>query len=254
MDNIICLSQFTKRLLIDYYRISSNISVIPNGLSDSITTSYFKKNMLKKKYQIPSISNTILFVGRLDPIKGLEYVIRSFRKILKYKPNVHLIIAGRGNFETYLKECENDWMNIHFTGFLLKEQLYELYSISDIGVIPSFHEQCSYVAIEMMMYSLPIIGTTTTGLQEMIVDGETGLHIPLIEYDDRVELDTQLLSEKMLFLLQHPKERKRMGANARKRFEKIYSSEVFHENMFNFYTTLYDTENNTSDMGRASSI
>jgi len=210
--------------------------------------------MLKKKYQIPSISNTILFVGRLDPIKGLEYVIRSFRKILKYKPNVHLIIAGRGNFETYLKECENDWMNIHFTGFLLKEQLYELYSISDIGVIPSFHEQCSYVAIEMMMYSLPIIGTTTTGLQEMIVDGETGLHIPLIEYDDRVELDTQLLSEKMLFLLQHPKERKRMGANARKRFEKIYSSEVFHENMFNFYTTLYDTENNTSDMGRASSI
>jgi len=39
--------------------------------------------------------------------------------------------------------------------------------------------------IEMMMQSLPVIGNTSTGLKEMIIDGETVLHIPVIEYDDK---------------------------------------------------------------------
>ena len=127
---------------------------------------------------------------------------------------------------------------VTFTGFMEKNDLYDLYRIADIGVMPSFHEQCSYVAIEMMRHGLPITVSTTTGLKEMIVDGETGLHIPVIESADKAEIDTALLAEKIIFLLKHPSEAKRLGENARKRYEVKYSSKLFRENMLNFYNTL----------------
>ena len=154
-------------------------------------------------------------------------------------PNCHFIIAGDGEFNDHVKECENIWLHVTWTGLIDKDKLYDLYSIADIGVMPSFHEQCSYVAIEMMMHGLPVIGSTTTGLKEMIIDGETGLHIPVIEYDDRAEIDPDLLAEKMLYLLQHPEERKHMGANARKRYETVYSAEIFRQNMLKFYRSLF---------------
>ena len=105
--------------------------------------------------------------------------------------------------------------------------------------MPSFHEQCSYVAIEMMMHGIPLIASTTTGLKEMVTDGVTGMHIPIIEHPDKVEIDTDLLAEKILYMLQHPEYRKRMGANARKRHETVYSSEIFRHNMLDLYRSLF---------------
>ena len=138
-----------------------------------------------------------------------------------------------------MKECEDIWANVTWTGLIRKDKLCELYAISDIGVMPSFSEQCSYVAIEMMMHGLPIIGNASTGLKEMIVDGETGLHIPVIEHPDKVEIDSSLLVAKMLYLLQNPEERKRMSVNARKRYEQVYSSYVFCKKMIKFYQSLF---------------
>lgn len=85
-------------------------------------------------------------------------------------------------------ECDDIYMNVIWTGLINKEKLYELYTIADMGIMPSFHEQCSYVAIEMMMHGLPIIGSTSTGLYEMIENNITGLHIPVMEYADKQKL------------------------------------------------------------------
>ena len=234
-DHILCLTNYTRQILQnDYQLIPAKITVIPNGLTDSIPIS--DKQTIRKKYHTPDIP-IILFVGRMDEIKGLAYALRAFKIVLE-KQLCHFIIAGSGDFNVHLKECEDIWMHVTWTGLINKDKLYDLYSIADIGIMPSFHEQCSYVAIEMMMHGLPIIGSTTTGLKEMIVDNETGLHIPVIEHDDRVEIDSSLLATKMQYLLQNPEERKRLGVNARKRYEDNYSSEIFRKNMLNFYNSL----------------
>jgi len=138
-----------------------------------------------------------------------------------------------------MKECEDIWSHIIWTGLISKEKLFNLYSIADIGIMPSFHEQCSYVAIEMMMHGIPLIASTSTGLKEMVEEEITGLHIPVIEYRDKMEINSSLLAEKILYLIQHPKERKRMGNNARKRYEQVYSLEVFRKNMLAFYKSLF---------------
>lgn len=236
VDNIVCLSKKTRDILeFDYQINQKKISVIYNGLTDSHAAP--DKPELLKKYHIPDIP-IILFAGRLDRIKGLAYAIKAFKIVLNVQPACHFIIAGNGAFDAYMKECEDIWTHVTWTGLILREKLFDLYSIADIGVIPSFHEQCSYVAMEMMMHGLPVIGSTTTGLEEMIVDGETGWHIPVMEFDDSAEIDPSLLTEKILYLLQHTEKRRIMGMNARKRYEELYSSEVMTENMLNFYKSL----------------
>ncbi|MDR2970042.1 MAG: TIGR04157 family glycosyltransferase [Tannerellaceae bacterium] len=237
IDRIICLSQNTYQIVKDIYKQKPyKLSVVYNGLSDHSQTA--EKHELRKKYRLSKVP-VILFTGRIDEVKGVKYIIRAFKKVLEIKPDCRLIIAGNGDFQTYMKECENIWMNVTFTGLLNKTHLYELYTFSDIGVMMSFHEQCSYVAIEMMMHGLPIIGTTSTGLNEMIEEGISGLHVPIEEYPDKAEIDTALLANKLLYLIQNPKERKRMGLNARKRYLNVYSLPVFKRNMISFYKSLH---------------
>lgn len=114
-----------------------------------------------------------------------------------------------------------------------KDNLYELYSVADIVSIPSFNEQRSYVAIEMMMYGLPIIGTHV-GMGEMVENDVTGLLVQASgKHPDRVEIDSSQLAEKILYLLKYPIEAN--GQNSRKRYLNNYSSEIFRFNMIKIY-------------------
>jgi len=236
-DHIICLLKDTCQILENDYLIKSDkIKVVYNGLSNVNTGS--DKSTLRLKYHIPDIP-IILFVGRIDYLKGLIYAIRAL-KIVLAKQICHLIIVGDGEFSWHVKECEDIWIHITWTGLISKDKLYDLYSIADIGVLPSLSEQCNYAAIEMMMHGLPMIGSAIAGLKEMIVNDETGLHIPVIECEGNLEVDIPVFAQKILYLLQNPDERKRLGENARKRYEQVYSSAIFRENMLAFYRSLYE--------------
>ena len=239
VDKVISLSKHTTKLLQKVYDVKKqNISTIYNGLGDKAKI-HNDKELIRMKYNLPIEVPVIMFVGRLDSGKGLSYFIQASKIVLEQYPNCHIIIAGSGDYQTCMKECGNKWMNIHFTGWIEKTELYELYEITDIGVIPSFSEQCNYVAIEMMMHGLSMITTLVSGLAEMTENGISSLQVPVIAQSDKVEIDSYLLAEKILYLLQHPEERKRLGINARKRYETVYSAEIFRQNMLQFYQSLF---------------
>ena len=237
VDHIICLSKNTMYILKDDYKIKPDkITVVYNGLTDSKIS--VEKSVLRQKYGISGVP-IFLFAGRLDSAKGLKYALRAFRIVLKTYPECRFIIAGNGEFNAHMIECEDIYMNVVWTGLINTEKLYELYTIADLGIMPSFHEQCSYVAIEMMMHGLPIIGSTSAGLYEMVENNITGLHIPVIEYADKTEIDSSLLAEKMLYLLQYPIETKQMGQNGRRRYLNNYSSNIFRGNMLKMYESCW---------------
>ena len=174
----------------------------------------------------------------MDPIKGLDFLIKAFRIVLFSFPQCRLVIAGEGDFFSYTKQSQDICSRITFTGFLDKKLLYEWYKIADIGVIPSLFEPFGYVAAEMMMQKLPLIVTATSGLNE-VVDESCGLKVPIIVNEKKVEISPELLADKILYLLQHPVEAKQLGQNGRKRYLNEYSSEVFRRNMIQFYESLY---------------
>jgi glycosyltransferase involved in cell wall biosynthesis len=194
---------------------------------------------LKQKYNIETNKKIILFVGRLDPIKGTDILINSFRKVLKQKPECRLIIAGEGDFGKYFEAGEYIWTKITFTGRLDKSKLFELYRIADIGVMPSTHEQCSYTAIEMMMHGLPVIVSTTTGLNEMVENDISGLKVPVMELEDKVEISDDLLFEQILCLLNNPEKLNKIKGQSRKRYLKYYSGKVMKQNMIDFYNKIF---------------
>lgn len=241
-DHIICLSNKTRQILQDEYRINRDkISVIYNGLAD--TTILTNKSELRQKFRISSDAPVILFAGRLDGLKGLAYALRAFKIVLNTHPDCRFIIAGRGDFDLHMLECEDIWMNVIWTGFINKEKLYELYTIANIGIMPSFHEQCSYVVIEMMMHGLPIIGTST-GMSEMVENEVTGLHIPVIENSHAPEIDSSIFAEKIIYLLQNATKVKEMGENGRKKYLHNYSAEVFRNNMLKLYESCWCSNEN----------
>lgn len=188
VDKIVCLADFTLRVLEKDYQICKDkLILICNSLKDEGNIlSKDQKRELKQKWLFSEKEKIVLYVGRLDEIKGLHVLIKSFKNLISIHPEIRLVIIGDGDFSVYLRECSPYWNKITFTGRLNKDELYQFYQIADIGVMLSLHEQCSYVAIEMMMFGLPIVTTDTTGLNEMIIDEV--LKIKVSYFNDEVSI------------------------------------------------------------------
>ena len=95
-DVIIAVSSYIKNNLVKDYCINSEkIHIIPNG----VNTSEF--------YTIPTEKSgpkIVLYVGRIDKRKGLEFLIEALEIVLKYDHNVHLLVAGEGNYITVITD------------------------------------------------------------------------------------------------------------------------------------------------------
>jgi glycosyltransferase involved in cell wall biosynthesis len=156
----------------------------------------------------------VLFVGRLEPGKGLDVLLESLS--LASAP-VMLELAGSGSLEPTLREVVSR-LRLHdrvvFLGYTPQELLPDLYAGADVLVLPSvttprFREPWGLVVNEAMNAGLPVVATTAVGATAggLVVDGETGLVVEegdrkaLADSLDRLALDGSLLA--------------RLGTNAR---------------------------------------
>lgn len=214
-DDIIVLSKFTLELLRNDYGVDeSKIHLVYNGLKkENNTLQYSNENKPKQE---------ILFVGRLDEIKGIEYIIKAFKIIVTRRGNVHLTLVGDGDFSRYLKLCEGVWDDVTFTGKVPQEKLSHFLQRATIGIQPSFHEQCSYSAIEMMAYGIPFIATDSTGLGEMMdYTPECLIHID--EHNFKTEHFVEQLADRIELLLSDSQLRTRISKDFQRLFYKRYS-------------------------------
>jgi glycosyltransferase involved in cell wall biosynthesis len=101
-DKVICISKSSQQSLTEYTDIQgTQLSLIPNALQDSCRrTSKYK---IKQKYHISEYAKIILFVGRLDEMKGLICLLDAFGKLLASHPEAHLVIVGDGNFKAWIQ-------------------------------------------------------------------------------------------------------------------------------------------------------
>jgi len=150
-------------------------------------------------------------------------LIEAFRILLNENINCRLIIIGSGDDSIYFQQTEYIWSRVIFTGRIDKDLVYKFYQIADVGVMPSFSEQCSYVAIEMMMHGLPIVGTDSTGLSEMILDGINGYKVNLKESEDSIILDCSELSKSIKKIIKNPKHQKQLSQGSRNHYLSKYT-------------------------------
>lgn len=193
VDIIICLSKFAINLLKDLYKINpQKLLNIPNRIdtNENHKIKFYsnkEKSMIKKSLNFREEDKLILFVGRIHPLKGIEYLIDSFKKVLEIDENFRLIIIGDGEYDIILTRAKNIWSNIVLTGKIDYETLSKFYQIADVGVLPSLNEQCSYTIIEMNNFSLPCIGTSSTGLSEQLDNIKTSRKVRVKEHIDSLD-------------------------------------------------------------------
>lgn len=175
-DRIIAIARHSYDMLKELYGIpEEKLAYIPNGLKDELVEyNQEQRIQLRKKYGFEEEERLIIFAGRLNPVKGILELIEAFGQVRAIYPNVKLIIAGSGMLERCLESANPFWSHVVFTGFISKEQLFELYAIAEFGIVPSIHEEFGYVATEMMMNKLPVLVHKTTGLCEIVMDGKYG--------------------------------------------------------------------------------
>ena len=241
-DRVIAIAYHSYLMLRDLYEIpESKLAYIPNGLKDTYKKrSKEERHDLRKKYGFGDNDNLLIFAGRLDLVKGIAELIEAFKRVQAEIPDVKLIIAGAGNFTRCFDTASPCWSHIVFTGFVPKEQLYELYAIADVGIIPSIHEEFGYVATEMMLHELPVIVNNTTGLREIVNDGEYGT-----VFDFGKDKDVEILKNTIISTLSE-KDKGAPLSNGRSRVLKMYSNQTFFEKVLKVYT-LMENSYNTSD-------
>ena len=170
-DRIIAISKHSKQTLHNLYEIPScRISHIYNTIPEPQSKRTLEKyNQLRNYYGIRPEHKIILFVGRIDIIKGINVLIDGFHLLLNDQTysNCHLIIVGDGNMNEARERAFPNWHNIHFLGRINKALLSELYLLSDIGIIPSRYEEFGYVYLEMIMHGVPTIANSIGGLHEI---------------------------------------------------------------------------------------
>ena len=257
-DHIICVTRFAQKMVIDAFNISSEkIVAIHNGLGSatqsavhiSKTNSHLKNELgFRKSEQI------ILFVGRLEERKGLKYLLKAFNHISGRNPGARLIIVGDGNFKESLAYMECNLGKITFTGEISTRELSVLYRIATIGVIPSIFEQCSYVALEMMQYGLPIVVSGAPGLSELFTNNQNALIVPVHKSANELietEIDELQLAESLETLLNNDALRQKLGECARIQWEQHHTAKSMGETIIQQYKKqLKDKTNQQKEEGQ----
>ena len=237
-DYIISISKHSYDDLINIYGISSSkIILIPNGIKDE----YRKinddgKRELRKYFYLEEDEKLLLFVGRVTPIKGIDYLLKAFKDILKIRKDVRLMIIGESSEEDlryYQSLTYPFYSEISFNGFVSKEKLADIYSITDLGIVSSIHEEFGYVAIEMLMHGIPIIANKTTGLKDIIQDGINGSCFQIQKNDESASISE--LTAKIIDLLDDPEKRIRYIQKGREYFCRKYDLSVFSQHIKDFY-------------------
>ena len=224
-NHVICLSEDSRSILQNYYFVpKEKITLIPHGI-DTIKKGFsaIMKQKWRENYHLDSNEKVILMVGRICKAKGMFAYLNAFKKVLKRDSNCRLVIAGElCNAPDLLDATDKVTVKITLTGMLDKDKLSYWYRMADIGVIPSYSEQCSYVGLEMMSYGLPVVASDGFGVRCMFRDEINTLTASIGNRNNPEEFE-QNLADSTLCLLNNAKLRKKLKKNARQILQKKYS-------------------------------
>jgi len=174
---------------------------------------------------------TLLSIGSLNQIKGPDTVIRAFARV--GNPEARLIMAGDGYLRQQLVALAHDLNISHqvtFLGHQSREQLQILMTHTRGLVLGSRMDTSPNVVTEAHAAALPVIGTATGGIPDMVEDGEDGFLVP-------VEDDTAM-GEKMRVLLDSPSLGRAMGQRGREKVRKLNDPDIIAKHHVEFYREL----------------
>lgn len=192
----------------------------------------------------------VLFVGRLEKRKGLEYLLRAWPAVHRAVPRARLLVVGGGRrLEGYRRWVRSHgWNEVHFIGKVSAEDLVRYYQTSDVFCAPSTgQESFGIVLLEAMAAGRAIVASRIPGYAEVVDDGAEGL---LVE-----PKSSEMLAATLIRLLEDAQLRRAMGERGREKAAAYDWSRVAGQ-VLDFYEEtidahMIDPERRTNRMASA---
>jgi len=165
-DKIITVSDFTRNIVIREYNISpSKVVTVHNAVEPA------NNGTIDNLWKIGTNEKIVTFLGRITWQKGPKYFIKAAYKVLQKMDNGTFVMAGSGDlmkdmikYVAKLKIADR----FHFTGFLKGDDVYRMYAMSDLYVMPSVSEPFGISPLEAIQSNVPVIISKQSGVSEVI--------------------------------------------------------------------------------------
>lgn len=185
-DWIVAVSEATKKALVEKYGVTEHkITVIHNAVD---TGRFHPLEILKKPH-------SLLYIGRIDKRKGIEFLLRSMPLVVRTTPEAQLLVGGKGNYLKKMKSLVRQLdleRNVTFLGFVPDDQLNTLYNQARCVVVPSIFEGFGITVIEALAAGTRVVGTDVDGIREILNSGEYGRLVP---YGNHLALADAIIAE-----------------------------------------------------------
>ncbi len=213
-DRIVALTAVDRQQMIRHYGEQAPIVVIPGGV-DLARFTPLPKASARARLGLAQQQKIVLFVGRIQRLKGLEVLLRAFARLADLDAQL-LIVGGRPGTSPESREITRLQHlaaklgvaeRTRFLGAVAHEELPKYYSAADVSVMPSSYESFGLVAVESLACGTPVVATRVGGLRSIVHDGETGLLVPW--------RDAELFAERLRRVLTDEELRARLARQAR---------------------------------------
>lgn len=240
------LLAFTEAERTKALNLKAPLVVLPNGIDRQDFETLPDPKLFYEKFPETRNKTLILFLGRVDPKKGLDLLSVAFTKVHAQFPQTHLIIAGPDNIG-FLPTARSYFAQagcldaVTFTGMLTGSIKYAALASARLYVAPSYSEGFSMSVLEGMASGLPCVITTGCNFPEALAAQAAYV----------VNIDADEIANALIECLSNPQQAKEMGDRARKLILGQYTWDRIATQMKEVYTVLIKKDTILTSQGRS---
>ena len=231
-DRVICVSEAVREVVLEREKLDERrVVVIRNGINRPKQSN--SDNSVRREL---GWSEEHLVVGMVAnynrPVKGATYLLDAIPSIVSQVPSARFLLVGGGDGEESSLEEKTKALGIEqfvaIAGF--QEDIHKYYRAMDLSVLTSLSEGLSITLLESMSYSIPVVATRVGGNLEVVDEGKTGYLVPL--------KDPCALANRVVWLLQNPELRLKMGEEGRRRVESQFRMQDVADRYMELYSSV----------------